>query len=163
MNISKCIPDDHNPYAAPIAKLKAPEPSPGETYLGLFLTWEKLRLVFNSILAVETMTLMMLFPPRRMNVSILVVVAVAWFVANVCFCLGPVLNGYAYWIGFRHPAVATGLFVAGMILSALLAAVVVVNLHVPRVRADLRTSSHEILMNNRSEIGPTLGGGRRLG
>jgi hypothetical protein len=123
--------DDDNPYAAPLAMLKRASPSPEATYLGLFLSWEKLRLVYNSVLAVETMTLLQVFPPRRANTTTMVLMAIACVAANVCFCVGPVLNGYAHWIGFRHPAVRIGIFLGGMLLACLLAAMVVINLHLP--------------------------------
>jgi hypothetical protein len=123
--------DDQNPYAAPLAMLKRAGPSPEATYLGLFLTWEKLRLVYNSVLAVETMTLLQMFPPKRANLTTLALLAFACVAANVCFCVGPVLNGYAHWMGFRHPAVRTGLFIAGMLLAFFLAALVVIKLNLP--------------------------------
>ncbi len=43
------------------------------------------------------------------------------FAANVCFCLGHILNGYAYyWIGLRHWSVTALIFASGTTLAILL-------------------------------------------
>ena len=40
--------------------------------------------------------------------------------ANLCFCAGPVVDGYLSWLGLRHRAITWLLFLLGTALSMLL-------------------------------------------
>ncbi|MCY2932080.1 MAG: hypothetical protein NTV86_21825 [Planctomycetota bacterium] len=83
----------------------------------VIVTWEKLRLVYNAIGFFPAVLIVMiptLYQP-------LVKLAVWAILANLCFCLGPLVDGYLTWFGFRRKAVTVVLFViitAAMLLAA---------------------------------------------
>ena len=106
--------DDENPYRTP----KAIEPatseperddsSPKYESLGrVLVTWEKLRVIYNVIGAVPTALLAVIFPEA---LGELVACAV---LANLCYCLGPLVDCYLTWFGIRHNGVTGILFVLG--------------------------------------------------
>jgi hypothetical protein len=112
---------DTNPYAAPLAML--PESVDGPASLGeLVRAWEKLRLYFNSILAIPGLGVLALLVSRHQLPSGGAVagglfVAIA---ANVAFFLGPLTELYLR--GFLRNGQSLGrgrwlIFGAGMIFS----------------------------------------------
>jgi hypothetical protein len=111
---------DQNPYAAPaideplpLAKDKPGEPTARE----VFLAWEKLRLIYNAILAGLSLFLGL---PRLGDPDFWFILFEGALIANVCFCLGPVLEGYAALVGVLRRGVRMLLFVLGTSLAALL-------------------------------------------
>lgn len=114
--------DDLNPYASPSAPIKPPPEEPGPTDLSLFLLWEKLRVLYNAILGLVTVVTLLVVPPRSRSLSDLFLsLAFFCFAANVCFCLGPVIDGYARLLGMRHNAVTVVIFSLGTGFAVLLA------------------------------------------
>jgi hypothetical protein len=111
-----------NPYAPPSAAIKPSNSESESSESRLFFRWEKLRLLYNAILGIETALLMVVFPPPSPigSIGVLLPLAGLCFAANVCFCLGPVLNGYARWMGFRHGIVTILIFAAGTTIAAML-------------------------------------------
>lgn len=111
-----------NPYASP---LTAGEKTSPADYREIFFSWEWLRIVFNGVLVSLTLLcgLGSLAAPKF------------WFTAifgaiftNVCFCLGPVLEGYATWLmGRRVRWLRWGLFLLGQSIAATLACTVILN------------------------------------
>ncbi len=90
--------------------------------LGLFLTWEKLRVAYNAILGLETIMVLLVDRPRDVSPgSLLPSLVVCLIAANVCFCIGPVLDGFARLIGLRHRVITGVIFVSGTIVSLFLA------------------------------------------
>jgi hypothetical protein len=122
------IPDDSNPYAPPSSAIQERATKPDDSSeFRHFLRWEKLRLFYNAILLIETFLILMSFSPKaRLLSSIFPCLGLA-FLANVCFCLGPVLDGYARWIGLRHEVVTGLIFGLGTLLAMLLTFIAVLS------------------------------------
>lgn len=118
---------DLNPYDPPEAAAR-PEPDPVPEFFPVFVAWEQLRVLYNIVLALRTMfaaPLLLIAVPPRVLLPNLLACAVA---ANACFCLGIVLNGYAWWLGWRSPVVTGLLFAVGMGVALLLVPPVVAGL-----------------------------------
>ncbi len=115
--------DERNPYVAPLAGGHEPIPEQGTSQSGLLPRWEKLRVVYNVVLAVVVLSFWAIGPGIRLgDPAFLRHLARGCLGANICFCVGPVVNAYAHWLGLRHVAVTVALFVAGTGLSVLAAA-----------------------------------------
>lgn len=100
------------------------------------VTWEKLRLLYNLILACVTVVMcgILLFSKSfSFNLAEkLVEISIAgMIIANACFCLGPLIDGYLSWFGWRSPAITWGLFLLGTLISIPLAAFAIVALIIP--------------------------------
>ena len=82
----------------------------------IFLKWERLRLLYNLILAV-----IVLFPEGRgirlPHPSEMLLLLVGAVLANGCFLAGPVAEAYVAWLGVRSRLVTAGLFVVGVLIS----------------------------------------------
>ena len=83
----------------------------------VIVTWEKLRLLYNAIGFIPTLLIALVVRAHPFELVVCV------FVANLCFCLGPLVDGYLTWFGFRQRAVTVILFVLGTLLMLLLAIV----------------------------------------
>ncbi|MEJ7640335.1 MAG: hypothetical protein WKF75_20805 [Singulisphaera sp.] len=117
------LPDDSNPYVAPLAVGALSTPTLGPSETGLLLRWEKLRVVYNVILAAVVLAIWAGGRGSGLgDLAFLRHLARCCLGANLCFCIGPVVNFYAHWLGLRHGAVTVVLFVAGTGLSVLVAA-----------------------------------------
>lgn len=87
------------------------------------LSWEKLRLVYNGLLVVESLVLIFVLemyewaPPFFFLVG-LPVLAVG---ANICFTLGPAVECYLFFLGFHRPWMRSALFVPGTVFAMFLA------------------------------------------
>ncbi len=108
--------ESENPYQASSLAADATAPRADDaTAREVFLAWEKLRLYFNLILLVETLLLGLL------------AMGLLWphlpeclfgaLVANACFCLGPVLEGYAEWIGIERGVTRWVIFIVGTLVA----------------------------------------------
>ena len=84
------------------------------------VTWEKLRVPYNGVL----MLVVVCLAPSRIGSKIGELVGYA-FIANLCFLLGPFIDGYLTWLGLRHPAVTVFVFLAGTLVAVVLAALCV--------------------------------------
>ncbi len=110
-----------NPYRSPGGSempgddTKSPRSAKLEELGGLMVTWEKLRLLYNLIGLAPTLFIAVVAQ------SPIVELAACVFVANLCFCLGPLIDGYLTWFGVRQRAVTIILFVLGTMLMLLLA------------------------------------------
>jgi hypothetical protein len=105
-----------NPYRSPAVTADATEPRPDEpTAREVFWAWERLRIYFNLILLAETLLLglvaMGLLWPHLLECF------VGALVANVCFCVGPMLEGYAEGIGVPRGVARGVIFVMGMLVA----------------------------------------------
>ncbi len=111
-----------NPYASPSAPLGVSEKAPEPSDLRLFFRWEKLRILYNLILAAVTVLTLVVAPPRSMPLpGLFLALGLLCFAANVCYCIGPVLDGYARLLGIGHQAVTVVIFTLGTGLAVLLA------------------------------------------
>src|ERR1041385_194251 len=84
----------------------------------IFRRWEKLRLVYNLILAV------VLFLSHGLSMGLaffhpltLLIWLVGAVLANLCFLAGPLAEAYLTWLGFRSPWGTGILFVGGVLIS----------------------------------------------
>lgn len=113
---------DSNPYRSPNTFPVAPgtiesaRTSRLEELGRVIVTWEKLRLLYNGIGLLPTVLIVIVAGSHPFEI------AGCAFLANLCFCLGPLVDGYLTWFGFRHRAVTVVLFVLGTFLMLLLAA-----------------------------------------
>ena len=78
-------------------------------------TWEKLRLVYNAIGLVPTLILVLGATTSPFEIAVCVLVA------NACYCVGPVLEGYLVWFGIRSRVATAILFLLGTMVMLLLA------------------------------------------
>jgi hypothetical protein len=114
--------DGGNPYASPLTSGEKPASSDsGEVFFG----WERLRVVYNGVLV--SLTLLCGFgslaDPKFWSTAVFGAI-----LTNVCFCVGPVLEGYATWFaGRRVQWVRWGLFLLGQLFAAGLACTVILN------------------------------------
>ena len=109
-----------NPYQAPESRINGPEKSKSAYDLSLFKQWEKLRLFYNLILIGETVLILLihrssLMQPKPIQLADSLLAGAIG--ANVCFCLGPVLNGYLEWFGLRGRFVQAGIFGLGTLVA----------------------------------------------
>ena len=85
------------------------------------VTWEKLRLLYNLILAcvtVLTCVFFLSFMSVPFNVENVIKAVIGMtFVANACFCLGPFVDVYLSWLGWRSAFTTGTFFVVGMLIS----------------------------------------------
>jgi hypothetical protein len=111
----------YNPYAAPAVTDRVRVADVESSALDLFWSWEKLRVIYNGILFIEVALLLSMTGSKTFSISDLLMLIFFAVAANVCFCAGPVLNGYAIWMGFRGRGVTWLLFLAGTGLAVVLA------------------------------------------
>lgn len=84
----------------------------------VFLAWERLRLLFNAALAA------VVFAFARADLTerdFLVNLARAFIGANLCFCLGPVVEGYLALLGFDRRVARWMVFIPGLLIGCMLA------------------------------------------
>jgi hypothetical protein len=112
---------DQNPYAAPsldeplpLVKNASGEPTARE----VFLAWEKLRLYYNAILAGLSLFLGL---PRLASSGFWYTLFQGALIANLCFCLGVALEGYAALFGIPRRPMRLLLFFLGTCLAGGLA------------------------------------------
>jgi hypothetical protein len=76
----------------PLPNIRAAEP----TFMEVFFAWEKLRLLYNGLLILAVLIRFQF-----------ILEVIPFFVepaiyANLCFCAGPVAEGYLCWLGLAH-------------------------------------------------------------
>ena len=116
-----------DPFAPPVAALGPGHRSRPDDFFDVFWRWEKYRLAYNAILLAETL-LGLLGRQSLLRPDFLALLVLYAAIANVCFCAGPVLNGYAWRLGFRERWVGLGIVVAGTLFAMLMAALVLMTL-----------------------------------
>ena len=117
-----------NPYAAPSAEIgKTGKPTSKEQafhFDEIIRRWEWLRLVYNAFLVVVVLLLTFAsFPILLDDVGFWFCVVFGAFTANLCFFTGPAIEGYGTHFGWWHPAFTIVLFLGGLGLATILAAV----------------------------------------
>ncbi len=118
--------DIDNLFAPPEGKIGLDQSPDRGDFFALFLRWERYRLIYNLILTLESVAGLAMSPARSLPVFFsLPMLAIG---ANVCLCAGLILNGYAWWIGWRSVWISRIIFAAGMLLAIALAGVVLVGL-----------------------------------
>jgi len=81
--------------------------------MSVFFAWEKLRIVYNLLL-IALVVIELGIEGTLITLPLLFGGAVA---ANICFCVGPVAEGYLCCIGVERIRARLALFALGMILS----------------------------------------------
>jgi hypothetical protein len=122
-----------NPYAAPVATLADSLPSSSgssryEAVGKVVVMWEKLRLLYNAIMipfAVLMFAAKYLFT-QGVAMQDPAILPVGGILANLFFCVGPTIDGYLTWFGFRHRFVTAFLFISGVACTMLLATFLIV-------------------------------------
>ena len=110
-----------DPFAPPDAAIGA-APGVPEDFFAAFWRWEKYRLIYNGVLAAETLLALGL---RRALPDLTTLGTLAFYaiLANVCFCAGPVLNGYFWRFGYRGRWVGLVILAIGTLFAVGMAAV----------------------------------------
>ncbi len=91
----------------------------------VFLAWEKLRLVYNGVLILCSLVLGVLCGTIT-DLEFFALCMIGAVVMNVCYCLGPVLEGYLVWM-LRADRITSRavVFIGGLALSLLSVSVAV--------------------------------------
>ena len=126
--------EDANPYTSPQADTvisssdseNVVEPTLLQIAKRVFLDWEKMRLIYIGVLVAFTLLVGFseLGNPVFWGVSI-----VGAIIANLCYFLGPIVDTYVSWLGFRSVALRWTMFVLGTLLT--MAGVLVTILTIP--------------------------------
>ncbi len=98
------------------AGISAPLPEPSAR--AVFLAWERLRLVYNAALAAVVLAVAGRDLADPQFHEFLIPAALG---ANLCFCLGPVVEGYLALIGADRLIARWLLFSSGLLLGCVLA------------------------------------------
>ena len=99
------------------------EPANPASARAVFIAWEQLRVVFNLAL----IALVVILGREFWRVpGFLRYITKAGVVANVCYCSGPVLEGYLALAGVPRRAVRVSLFGGGLLVACWLSAIVVI-------------------------------------
>jgi hypothetical protein len=87
----------------------------------ILITWEKLRIVYNLVLA-GVVGLFVILEPEVLSVPYLPFRLVAAAIgANVCFTAGPVVDAYVSYLAKRRIPLTWFLFIPGLVFAVLLA------------------------------------------
>ena len=115
-------PQDTNPYTTPQADTVVPrdngddvvERTLGKIAKRVFLDWEKMRLAYVGILVAFTLLLGWsdLGKPIFWGTSIFGAI-----IANLCYFLGPIVDTYVSWLGFRSLALRWIMFTLGTLFT----------------------------------------------
>ncbi len=83
----------------------------------VFQSWERLRMVYNVILGLAFIPWL---KPFVENGKFTTLVVEGAFAANLCYCAGPVIEGYAALLGIPRKMARYTLFACGTLLALLL-------------------------------------------
>jgi hypothetical protein len=125
------LPNPLNPYSPPASPIQASKGEVSVPEFLLFFRWEKLRLLYNAVLGFETIGTLAFHPSKQPPVEVITWLILLAGLANLCFCLGPVLDGYAHWMGLRSRATSLSIFGLGTLFAMLLAGIALMNLDGP--------------------------------
>lgn len=117
--------DDLEPYAAPRSQVVPPD-SPHRASAdarSVFLAWERLRVVYNAVLVIETLVLAL---PLLTDQGFLVIAVEGAIAANLAFCAGPVAEGYLDLLALPRVPSRWVLMIAGTLLAMLGTLIVIV-------------------------------------
>lgn len=95
------------------------EDTSADSATAVFLAWEKLRVVYNLALVLVTL---LVGSVGFYAGSFWATAVVGAIIANICYCLGPCLEGYLALIGWPRRETRQFLFLVGTLLAAFLAA-----------------------------------------
>jgi hypothetical protein len=122
-----------NPYSSPTTDtsigLESSAVESGASIVALakpvFISWERLRVVY--VLLLGAFTMMLSIPGVIHNGSQLltfrglIMIAEGAIVANICYFAGPIVETYVCWLGYNRQWVRWLLFIGGTVLTGMLA------------------------------------------
>lgn len=93
-----------------------------DDYKAICFAWEKLRLIYNGVLVVTSLTMIFGFGIYQFAHSIFYLISLPLlaFAANLCFFAGPAAECYLYFLGLRQTYIRWLFFVPGTIFAVLL-------------------------------------------
>ncbi|MGL6075499.1 MAG: hypothetical protein ACRC8S_15200 [Fimbriiglobus sp.] len=107
-----------------------PGPSPAvDSAHAVFLAWERLRLAYNAVLGLVVLFFAGSELPNREFQGFLLRAVIG---ANLCFCLGPVAEGYLALVGANRRVARWCLFVPGLLFGCLVASAALFSWHLRR-------------------------------
>ena len=119
---------ESNPFSAPAttdqnAGRKPPEPKQTPVDFGSVIkTWEILRIAYNLIMGAITIALtLVMYPENLLDLVFWFSVVVGALIANLCFLMGPAIEGYGRYFGLWGRPLTGLLFMAGLMVTFLLA------------------------------------------
>lgn len=122
-----------NPYTTPVnfSKDAPTDLGPGDHRQQIgeeFVLWERLRWIYNAILAIVSLLCILAHPGWISRPGLLMSNLVGGCIAaNGCFTVGTLVSCYLAWLGFRNRIVSMALFVLGTLFSMFLTIMVLVN------------------------------------
>lgn len=93
-----------------------------------FRSWERLRIPYNAVLILGMLPFMKVFLDNPKFTEDVVLGAVA---ANICFCAGPVAEGYATLIGLPRKPSRWVIFITGILIALMLEAACIIEFLFP--------------------------------
>ena len=120
----------NNPYDPPTATLAVAD-SPIEDRFHIVgktvVAWERLRLIYNTVMGPFVLAVVAFSHTiaARDYIELFAEIVAGGVLANLCYCAGPIIDGYLTWFGFRHRWVTIILFLCGTMLTMLLALAVI--------------------------------------
>lgn len=103
----------------------------------IFIAWERLRLVYNAILAITVICVATVayvqYQPTSIPLSGFFGTIVPVVGANLCFFAGPIVETYVAWLGFRTETLRLVLMFFGTALSMMIAIAWVIALLNPQL------------------------------
>jgi hypothetical protein len=92
------------------------------------VAWEKLRIWYNAVLAVVALLgLVVIDASLLLDMQAMKTMVFAAIAANVCFCVGPLVEGYVTWFFGKLPGLRAVIFAIGIIGAVMLTIWVVAN------------------------------------
>ncbi len=125
------VESESNPYASPSTDhgvVQGPPAVDNSCDFGKILRrWEPLRLIYNLVLTTLVLLSVIFFSPNHLsNLTFWLAVMLFAAISNLCFFIGPALEGYGTYFQLWHTSFTVVLFLAGLGLAAFLALAFVV-------------------------------------
>lgn len=120
----------NNPYDPPTATLAVSEPIVDDRFHAVgktMVAWEKLRLIYNIVMGLFVLAVVAISQAMvaRNYFEVCAEIAAGGLFANLCYCVGPMIDGYLTWFGVRHRIITIILFICGTILTMFMALAVI--------------------------------------
>ena len=120
-DIVEGLPPLANQSAVPLRDIRAAEP----TFMEVFFAWEKLRILYNGLLILVVLVRI------ESNLQLFFFFLEPAIYANLCFCAGPVAEGYLTLIGLPRQQFRWLIFWVGFFITFALAIIYTHGIHFP--------------------------------
>ena len=126
---------NQNPFSTPISDIPTPaaaEPTVESDSIWpvakrTFRAWEKLRLLYNGILIFICVAYAAAWS-SLMNIEFWLLSIAGAIFCNACFLLGPIVETYVAWLGYRTEKLRLAFMIAGTLATAFVAIAVLTSL-----------------------------------